>query len=284
MRSDMKKVVAERPRSGRSYAAHHKYYRKKPTLIVDEEGNLEAIDSLSVGGKISLRGGKFNPEHKSFSDLIGPLRRFLHSKIGQKWDDVYSEIAEHLKGGTTLQQHIRDHVRDFVATKTLRIEGKDYQVTTYGIRELWVYPAFYVDPVNGNLTRSPGYGRRLYKPLARSKYLGRRVLDGTEVDYGFRKVNETWYEVWYQKSVERERKVENVCVSKHRPMVNPRFGFNTYKTVVVRETVPVDWFGVPLNDIKRARDVYELKHYEFVPWIIKAKAATRSQIRQFKLK
>jgi hypothetical protein len=41
---------------------------------------------------------------KEFSDLIGPLSRFFQSRVGQRYDDVWSELCEHLGAGTTVDR------------------------------------------------------------------------------------------------------------------------------------------------------------------------------------
>jgi hypothetical protein len=49
-----------------------------------------------------------------------PLRRFLKRQVGRPWDKVYSEIAAHLRADNTVRQHVRDHLRNFVAVKPRR--------------------------------------------------------------------------------------------------------------------------------------------------------------------
>jgi len=38
----------------------------------------------------------------------------------QPWNKVYSEIAAHLRVDSTVQQHVRGHLRDFVAVTPRR--------------------------------------------------------------------------------------------------------------------------------------------------------------------
>jgi hypothetical protein len=61
------------------------------------------------------RGG-----YKMLNENLAPLRRFLERQIGRPWDKVYSEIAERLRVDSTVQQHVREHLRDFVATRPRR--------------------------------------------------------------------------------------------------------------------------------------------------------------------
>jgi hypothetical protein len=43
--------------------------------------------------------------------------------VGRPWNKVYSEIAAHLRADNTVQQHVRDHLRNFVAINPRRRHG-----------------------------------------------------------------------------------------------------------------------------------------------------------------
>ncbi|HEY9702477.1 MAG TPA: hypothetical protein V6C58_08530, partial [Allocoleopsis sp.] len=43
---------------------------------------------------------------KSLSDHLGPLKRLLWSKVGQNWDDVYSELCQRLDKNSVLGFHV----------------------------------------------------------------------------------------------------------------------------------------------------------------------------------
>jgi hypothetical protein len=75
------------------------------------------------------------------------LRRYLERQVSRPWDKVYSEIAECLRVDSTVQQHVRDHLHDFVAIKPRRV-ARWYRGGT-----LWCQP-LYVDPVSGLLCRT----------------------------------------------------------------------------------------------------------------------------------
>lgn len=97
---------------------------------------------------------------KSLNENLAPLRRFLGAQIGRPWDKVYSEISENLKVTSTVQQHVRDHLDDFVAIQTRMKAG----VVVCGSR--WSgertlerdYRRFYVHPRSGLLKQNPHYG------------------------------------------------------------------------------------------------------------------------------
>ena len=106
----MPKVIVERPRRGNPK-------RARPGRAVPLEGE---------DGE-PLRARKPPPrtqKTKSLNENLAPLRRYLEGQVGRPWAMVYSEIAENLKPSNTVQQHVRDHVEDFVATKCRMKNGK----------------------------------------------------------------------------------------------------------------------------------------------------------------
>jgi hypothetical protein len=101
MRDDMARVIVERPRIP-AYKA-----RKGRQRDLD---NLPSHEGMRRGA--ALRG-----DRKTLNENLKPLRRYLEKLVGRPWDKVYSEIAEHLRVSSTVQQHVRDHLKDFVAVK-----------------------------------------------------------------------------------------------------------------------------------------------------------------------
>jgi hypothetical protein len=101
MRKDMPKVIVERPRRGNPK-------RARPGRAVP----LEDAD----GGPLRARKPPVRKQKtKRLNENLAPLKRYLAAQIGRPWSKVYSEIAENLKPSNTVQQHVRDHVEDFVA-------------------------------------------------------------------------------------------------------------------------------------------------------------------------
>ncbi|MBX9926030.1 MAG: hypothetical protein K2Y05_06705 [Hyphomicrobiaceae bacterium] len=160
MRPDMAKVIVERPRSGHS---HGFIPHGKRRLLTDDDG--EPI-------------GFFASDHtrtkktKWFNENLAPLRRYLETQSGRPWNDVRSEISAHLRPSSTVQQHVIDHIADFVAVTTWR-DGAD--VWTMG---RWRGPTrlvdsrqrLYVDPDTGRLARNPYIvGRRSARHAATAR-------------------------------------------------------------------------------------------------------------------
>jgi hypothetical protein len=131
-------------------------------------------------------------ERKEFSDLIGPLYRFIHSRVGRKWDDVYSEICANLKGRNTQQQHIINHLWQYVERYVEVLPNgsvRSKSARWWRVRDDgdFIYSDFYIDPRTGILCKSKPWRRR---------YKGPRIdpdakrIDGRE----YRRENGLWFE------------------------------------------------------------------------------------------
>lgn len=148
MRKDMSKVIVERPRIGRAAAKASKPGRTR--VVTDDDGE-----------PLRVREPKQKPRKtKMLNENLSPLKRFLSRNVGRSWNKVYSEISENLKPSSTVQQHVRDHVQDFVATKTRMRNGKVFvHPWRFGGEESleasrYVY---FVHPRTGLLKRNPHY-------------------------------------------------------------------------------------------------------------------------------
>ena len=85
---------------------------------------------------------------KSLNENLSPLRRYLDRQVGRHWDKVYSEIAVRLRVDSAVQQHVRNHLHDFVAVKPRRMSGCGWRTG-----DLW-WQRLYVDPRSGLLCRT----------------------------------------------------------------------------------------------------------------------------------
>ena len=134
MRSDMAKVIVERPRrverataKGRAVAAED---------LPAQEG-MRARHVRNWGGKV-------------LNENLAPLRRYLERQVGRPWNTVYAEICANLRPASAVQQHVRDHLQHFVAVKPRRIHFPMKQRTG---EDIWAQP-FYVDRRTGLLCRT----------------------------------------------------------------------------------------------------------------------------------
>lgn len=108
MRDDMFKVIVERPRAG----SRNKFGNFRNTKNMKKYFDDEAAPA-KIGTKRLVRH-MIGWNYKQLNENLRPLERFLRSKIGQKWDDVYSEICAKIDSNSTVQKHVLDHLHDFV--------------------------------------------------------------------------------------------------------------------------------------------------------------------------
>ena len=57
------------------------------------------------------RGAGRYDDPKDFSDVLGPLRRYLHKQVGRPWNKIWSEITQTLDSRSLTGLHIFDHIR-----------------------------------------------------------------------------------------------------------------------------------------------------------------------------
>lgn len=149
MRKDMSKVIVERPRTGRAAAGMRP---GRTRMLADDDG--EPIKAK--GARVPKRREQ---KTKNLNETLAPLRRYLESQVGRPWDKVYSEISEHLKPTSTVQQHVRDHLEDFVAIKTRTENGKIWVTRRWGgpmpLERSWM--RYYVHPRTGLLRKNDVY-------------------------------------------------------------------------------------------------------------------------------
>ena len=107
MRSDMHKVVVERPRHGRSWARS----KLPPRSPYDQSPRYESMKASHT-------------TRKWFSDLLGPLQRWLQSQVDRPWNDVYSEACAVIKPDSVVRAHIKTHLLEFVERNTFMHGGE----------------------------------------------------------------------------------------------------------------------------------------------------------------
>ncbi|NWG54128.1 MAG: hypothetical protein HXY28_10445 [Hydrogenophilaceae bacterium] len=144
MRKDMAKVIVERPRHN---SRHGHFTPGRARALTDDDDA-----PLSVRVKPTRQA-----KTKHLNEHLGPLKRFLEKQVGRPWDKVYSEVSANLKAANPVQQHVRDHLDDFVAVRTRMENGKVMSQHPYlgpvGLEREW--RRFYVHPKTGLLRRNP---------------------------------------------------------------------------------------------------------------------------------
>ena len=146
MRSDMGRVVIERPRYGSS--------EKSPKIRhfpgrIDEDGDYDGPIRLpSSPDKIERLVPKI--EGKSFTDRLGPLRRYLRKNVGRPWNKVHGEAKAVMRAGGWGVQHVfYTHFLDEVDRDVFRRENGRLVSLRFGFERKVV--GFYVHPKTGLL-------------------------------------------------------------------------------------------------------------------------------------
>lgn len=181
MRSDMAKVIVERPRAHSSDRHRaHGYKRREQRTPLDELPKRE-------------RMWEHREQTRELNEHLGPLRRYLRKQVGRPWNKVYSEICQHIRLDSAVQSHVRDHVDQEVEQQVYEKDGKLYHASGY-LRD---YPldqvryggerdVLYVHPRTGLLCAI--HARRYDWP----------EKPRTEIDLGdgreYRQVDGIWYE------------------------------------------------------------------------------------------
>src|SRR5262245_27053478 len=189
MREDMSKVVTERPRWG------HRLPSGKTRLRIRSYDSDNEYDNLPK--RVSGSRSKYirAEEIKYFSDLLGPLLRFLRKNVGRPWDLVYSEMKESLDDRKVTGRHIFEHVDWEVETHVfIDSDGELYKWGYSGRRPVY---GFYVDPRTGLLCwndNNPWRRARDKSKTAAEEITHVRLSANT----CYVKVNGIWYFIEYK--------------------------------------------------------------------------------------
>jgi hypothetical protein len=132
----MAKVVTEAPRYG-----HAKPSRKWGRRLTRDEYEL---DDHGPARASSARRRQYT-NWKNFSDVLGPLRRYLRKQVGRPWDTIWSEITQTLDSRSLAGQHIFEHIRWEVERHAwIADDGRVYCKPEWGavrtVEGLYVHP------------------------------------------------------------------------------------------------------------------------------------------------
>lgn len=182
----LRSIVIERPRQGMRISLRKvKGFKKQLNQLTEE---------ATEDGLLSPYLIKPRNKTKSLSDCLGPLRRFLRSKVGQPWDDVYSELCRQLDTKTMAGQHVLSHLWHYVERHVESIDGIFYSKSSSVYRtrlDRSRYEQFYVHPETGILCASAKIPRKNKQPKPN--------LDVVSIDgyHQYRKINNIWYLVTF---------------------------------------------------------------------------------------
>jgi hypothetical protein len=165
MRDDMHEVIIERPRWGSRQ--HHDRRLRRVDPKRTSRHDPESLPFRKSMGRVAEEAR--NP--KEFSDLFGPLKRYLARQVDRPWDKVWSDICKNHTVENPAQRHLRLHVADFVAVNTQMRGGAVWVIDRWGGAAPLsaAYDELYVDPRTGILRRNRHH----------SNYAKRRKKDAT---------------------------------------------------------------------------------------------------------
>jgi hypothetical protein len=175
MRDDMAKMLVKTHRSG-GHGDNHKAKRARD----------KAEDMENLPNKESIAPYR---DRKEFGENFPPMVGFLRKNVGRPWSKVHSELCKSLKGGGTVIQHAKVHLKGFVEEKPQWRDGKPHSGTYWNGGTLSPLRAgdLYVDR-SGLLKR---VRREAKKPEA-AKPVG-FVRSGK---HEYLKVKDIWFEIY----------------------------------------------------------------------------------------
>ena len=200
-------IVIERPRvhykGARPLGSALNFVPKSGTIDeceewYDEHAESRISNSAAKRGNISRGTKRSHGATKELNDNLGPIRRFLRSRLGRPWDDVYSEVRAVFKNGGMAQEHALGHLIDAVRMDVKEFDGVlCFKPKRYGGFRPLEY-GYYVDPLTGLLSCMPCED---YREFQRAYY--RESLLYGEVyfvfhpphKYGFAKVDGNWLRI-----------------------------------------------------------------------------------------
>jgi hypothetical protein len=189
MRSDLNKQLCEHERSG-SENSFRQRRRDRTFQYQDPDG-----EDARFHESMTLR---YTNDRKSFNENLSPLKGQVRKAIGRPWNKFYSEFCQVFDKRSVINQHILQHLEDFVCTKVYVGRDNELWVKRYGSPELLDGSSIeiYVDPRDGIIKKNRGY--KPYRSYNREALLKReaeerlelRRLDDNNV---LRLIDGTWF-------------------------------------------------------------------------------------------
>ena len=140
---------------------------------------------------------------KGLTDLLGPLRRWLHAQLGRPWNDVYSEACAVIKPDSVIRAHIKTHLLEFVERHTLMHKGQVCVIQPHrggGLMPLaeirYGRSSFFVHPETYLLCKIPVRPRRRWRDKQAERRTLTRWLSDTTL---LRQLNGCWFECRMEK-------------------------------------------------------------------------------------
>jgi hypothetical protein len=98
---------------------------------------------------------------KDFTDKLGPLKRWIASRVGRNWDRVYSELKQafpntNKQNHHLIETHLLGYVRRDVIVEKSEAGRKVYEFSPYRGRAELFAGDIYVDPATHVVMRYKG--------------------------------------------------------------------------------------------------------------------------------
>jgi hypothetical protein len=160
MREDFNKLLTERERHG--HKSRFRPTRHLKAFKPDEE--------LSAGRESMKKryGRAHGGDRKEFNENLNPLRNYIRCNVGRPWDSVYSEICQNFDKRKVINNHILEHLFQYVTIKLQYRDGVLCELqTSWRSGDGWVpvkesrWIEWYVDPADGILKENKH--RKTYK-------------------------------------------------------------------------------------------------------------------------
>ncbi len=175
----MHKVVIERPRWNPGPGKHGRRANLSDELLPKFEGIKRP-----------------HMHRKGLTDLLGPLKRWLHSQVGRAWNDVYSEACAVIKPDSIIRAHIKTHLLQFVERHTFMHNGRacllDVRRGVIPVEELrYGWSPFFVHPESGLLCAIP---QKSWKTLRAERRAARAAtFRWLDCNFALKKIGGFWF-------------------------------------------------------------------------------------------
>lgn len=193
MRPDLNKLLCERERS----RSKDKFRNFRNTKRIKE-----------FEGSRLTRGITYGYDSKVFNENLNPLYNFIRSCKGKNWDKVYSEICQTFDKRSVINQHVLDHLFQFVERNVIRRDDGDlYILSTYNgmipLRDS--LSEFYVHPETKILTKNTGLRpwRTVYRDRA-AKVKAEKFAVERDIGEGVKAKKDKG--IWYIETAYKEMK------------------------------------------------------------------------------
>jgi hypothetical protein len=198
MRQDMSKIITEPARAGVGYyRTLSNDYRRAKHFKLDEDLNVD--DQFS--GRINpIRSKEVGWEGKSHRFAYKTAKRFIESRVGKPWTEVYSEIVSMCKTEAAKALDLKHIFISKVEINTyISDAGYICYVDSYSGGTTVDSGDLYVHPITGILCKQ-GSDHESYRSKRKRwaiEHAAKHALTNREVDgMKFEKIDDIWFEVW----------------------------------------------------------------------------------------